>query len=550
MSAGELPRRLVGRAAVELHALGHAVRAGMLRMDRPQRTFAVVRALRRYGILGGELAVAALRHGGRSALADELGELTFSELDRRSNALANAWRARGIGEGTRVAILCRNHRSFLDATYACAKAGGRALYLNTDFAGPQLRDVCEREGVEVLVHDEEFAAIVDGVDAPRGRFLGWSDAPGGERTLEALIAEGDSTPPPPPAGTASVVMLTSGTTGTPKGAPRTQPRSLAAVGALLSKVPFRAGEATYVGAPLFHALGFTHAALALGLGSKLVIQRRFDPERALAAIAEHRCTALVVVPVMLQRILALGDEARARHDLSSLRIIFVAGAQLDGELARRTMDAFGDVVYNMYGSTEVAWATIATPEDLRAAPGCAGRPPFGTRVRLFDAAGRPVDRPGETGRIFVGNALPFEGYTGGGTKEVLAGLMSTGDVGHFDEEGRLFVDGRDDEMIVSGGENVFPREVEELLVTHEAIEEAAALGVPDDDYGQRLMAFVALRPGARVGEDEVKDFVRENLARYKVPRDVVFVEELPRNPSGKVLKRQLAKHGVSGTIAP
>jgi fatty-acyl-CoA synthase len=541
VSAVDLPTRLAGRAAVELHALGHAFRAGMFGLEPPGRTWETLRALRRYGVLGGQLAVAAIRNGDRTAMVDELGELSFAELDRRSNALANSWRQRGIGEGARVAILCRNHRGFLDANYACAKAGGRGLLLNTDFAAPQLREVCAREGVDVLVHDEEFGALVEGVDAPRGRFLAWHEREACAPTLEELIDAGDRSPPPPPDGEASIVMLTSGTTGTPKGAPRTQPRSLAAIGALLSKVPFRTGEATYVAPPIFHALGFMHSALALGLGSKLVIHRRFEPERTIAAVAEQRCTALVVVPVMLQRILALGDDALARHDLSSLRIVFVAGAQLEAELARRATDRFGEVLYNLYGSTEVAWATIATPEDLRVAPGCAGRPPFGTRVRLFDADGRRLERPGETGRIFVGNVLPFEGYTGGGTKETLHGLMSTGDVGHFDEGGRLFIDGRDDEMIVSGGENVFPREVEELLVTHEAIEEGAAIGVPDEDYGQRLKVFVVLRPGAELSDSDVKGFVRDNLARYKVPREVAFLDELPRNPSGKVLKRQLGE---------
>jgi fatty-acyl-CoA synthase len=166
--------------------------------------------------------------------------------------------------------------------------------------------------------------------------------------------------------------------------------------------------------------------------------------------------------------------------------------------------------------------------------------PRGAIVRIIDEHGRPVPT-GETGRIFVGNPMAFEGYTGGGTKEVVDGLMSTGDVGHFDAAGRLFVDGRDDEMIVSGAENVFPREIEELLVRHEAIDDAAAIGVPDQDFGQRLRAFVVPSPGATLSEDEVKAFVRDNLARYKVPREVVFVDELPRNPSGKVLKRQLAE---------
>jgi fatty-acyl-CoA synthase len=529
---------LARRAAVELHSLAAAFRAGMIGIDPPQRTIRSVRALLRYGILGGELMSAAMRHGSRAALVDELGELSFEDLDCRSNALANAWRERGIGEGASVAIYCRNHRGFLDATYACAKAGARALYLNTDFAGPQVREVCAREGVEVLVHDQEFAPMVEGVDAGRGRLLAWTDSEPGAPTLEELIESGDPSPPPAPDGQGSVVMLTSGTTGTPKGAPRTQPRSLAAVGALLSKVPFRAEQSTYVAAPLFHSLGFAHAAVAVGLGSTLVINRRFDPAGTIVSVAERRCTALIVVPVMLQRILALGDEELGRHDTSALRIIFVSGSQLEGDLARRAMDRFGDVVYNLYGSTEVAWATIGTPEDLRAAPGCAGRPPYGTKVRLYDGDGRRVDGANRTGRIFVGNVLPFEGYTGGGSKEVVDGLMSTGDVGHFDEAGRLFVDGRDDEMIVSGGENVFPREVEELLATHEGIEEVAAIGVPDEQYGERLRAFVV--PRGQLSEDEVKEFVRQNLARFKVPREVLFIDELPRNPAGKVLKRDLA----------
>ena len=534
------PRALASRAAVEAHALTHAWRAGMLGLEPPRDTARSLRSLERYGPLGGSVGVAAIRHGDHLGIVDELGELTFADLHRRSNALANAWRGEGIADGAGVGILCRNHRGFLDATFACAKIGGRALYLNTDFAGPQVRDVCAREGVDVLVHDEEFAGIVEDIEPRYGRFLGWTDSPTDEPTLEALVAAGDPADPPKPADASRVVMLTSGTTGTPKGAPRQQPRSLATVGAILSKVPFRSGEATYVAPPMFHALGFLQTVMAIGLGSTVVSQRRFNPSEAVETLIAHGCTALVVVPVQLARILALGHELASR-DLSRLKIVFVAGSQLEPDLATRALDALGDSIYNMYGSTEVAWATIATPEDLRAAPGCAGRPPFGTRVRLLDDAGAWIDRPGVTGRIFVGNALPFEGYTGGGSKEVVDGLMSTGDVGHFDDAGRLFVDGRDDEMIVSGGENVFPREVEELLSSHEAIEEAAALGVPDDDFGQRLRAYVALRPGRELSEREVQDYVKANLARYKVPRDVIFVDELPRNPSGKVLKRELAE---------
>jgi fatty-acyl-CoA synthase len=196
------------------------------------------------------------------------------------------------------------------------------------------------------------------------------------------------------------------------------------------------------------------------------------------------------------------------------------------------------VVYNLYGSTEVAYATIATPEDLAAEPGCVGRVVRGAMVKVLDEVGRDVPT-GTTGRIFVGNSVQFDGYTGGGTKEIVNGLMSSGDVGHFDDAGRLFIDGRDDDMIVSGGENLFPGEVEEALMAHPEIVEAAVIGVPDEQYGQRLRSFVALRPGASLTEQDVKDYVKSRLARFKVPRDVIFVEALPRNPTGKVIKRQL-----------
>ena len=530
---------LLERATIELRSLGLLARTGVLAPRRPDRVLAGTRRLRRYGPLGGGLAAAAQRDPERTAIVDELGSLTFAELDRRANALAHSLRSLGAGEGTGVAILCRNHRGFVDSTIAAGRIGARALYLNTDFAGPQIRDVCDREGVELLICDQEFAGLVGDTKTRLGRVIAWHDGDPGGPTIEGLIAAGDPSPPEAPAEDSKVIMLTSGTTGTPKGAPRESPSSLAPIGALLSKVPLRARESTHVAAPLFHALGFAHGMFAVGFGSTLVLRRRFDAEAALAAVAEHRCTALIVVPVMLQRILALPEPVRRAHDVSSLRILFCGGAQLEGDVATGALEEFGDVVYNLYGSTEVAYATIATPEDLRAAPGCAGRPPLGTRVGILDDAGREL-QAGRTGRIFVGNTFQFEGYTGGGTKEVVHGLMSTGDVGHFDAGGRLFIDGRDDEMIVSGGENVFPREIEELLIGHEEIEEAAAIGVPDDEFGQVLRAFVVRCPDSHLDEDAVRAFVKQNLARYKVPRQVEFIDELPRNPSGKVLKRKLA----------
>ncbi len=342
------------------------------------------------------------------------------------------------------------------------------------------------------------------------------------------------------------MLLTSGTTGTPKGAPRQGGRSLAPIGALLSKVPYRAAESTLVAAPMFHGLGFTQAILSVTLGCTIVCERRFSPERVLAGIERHRPSALVLVPVMLSRIVSALERDPGRYDTSSLRIVFCSGAQLEAELVRRARRTIGEKLYNFYGSTEVAYATFATPEDLRAAPGCAGRVPFGAIVKLFDSEGRRVEGLERPGRIFVGNGYQFDGYTGGGTKEFVEGLMSTGDVGHFDSAGRPFIDGRDDDMIVSGAENLFPGEVEELLITHAAVQEAAVIGVEDAEFGQRLAAFVVRKPGLALSEDELREFVKGNLARYKVPRDVRFLDELPRNPTGKVLKRRLREIHDSG----
>jgi acyl-CoA synthetase (AMP-forming)/AMP-acid ligase II len=534
---------LVSQVTQKLFTARMLAEAGILRPTRPDKALRIVNALRRWGPTpaAGYTAV-AIRDPGATAIVDELGTLTFDEVHRRTNALAHALSDAGVKEGDGVAIMCRNHRGFIDATVACSKLGAHALYLNTAFAGPQITDVVKREKPIALVYDEEFEELTHDAGERRKRFIAWHD---GDTTpkdplLEDLIEAGDPNDVVPPAEKGRVVILTSGTTGTPKGAQRKQPESLAPAAALFSKIPLRAGERTMIAAPMFHSWGFAHFTLGMGLGSTLVLRRKFDPEDTLSATAQHECTALVVVPVMLQRILELAPETIDKYDLSALRVIAASGSALPGELAVKVMDRFGDVLYNLYGSTEVAWATIATPEDLRTAPGTAGRPPRGTVIKLVDEQGNEV-APGETGRIFVGNEMAFDGYTGGGGKQSLGGLLSSGDVGHFDSGGRLFIDGRDDEMIVSGGENVFPREVEDLLADHDAVDEVAVIGVDDEQFGQRLKAYVVITRGSNVGADELKDHVKANLARYKVPREIEFLEELPRNATGKVLKRELAE---------
>jgi len=515
--------------------------AGVVGLVRPDKAVRIGSAFLRWGAspaLG--ITTAAIHHPHEIAIIDERGSLSFERLHRRSNALADALATEfGIGYGDGIGIMCRNHRGFIEATLAAAKLGASALYLNTMFAAPQLSEVTRREGPKVLVYDEEFGDLLAGVDSSVHRVVGWSEGEGGdETTLESLISGGSEANHRPPPDKPRFVILTSGTTGTPKGAQRSSPDGLFTLAALIDRIPFRARQTMMIAAPLFHSWGFFHFVMSLPTVSTMVLRRRFDPEETLRAVQESKADVLGVVPVMIQRILALPEETLAAYDLSSLRITSISGSALPGELAIEWMDRFGDSVYNLYGSTEVAYATVATPEDLRAAPGTAGRPPRGTEVRLYDDEGREVPQ-GEVGRIFVGNEMSFEGYTGGGGKEAIGSLLSSGDVGHIDAEGRLFVDGRDDDMIVSGGENVFPREVEDLLADHDEVAEVAVIGVEDAEFGQRLKAFAVLKPGAEVVGEELIAHVKAHLAGYKAPREVEFLDELPRNASGKVLKREL-----------
>jgi fatty-acyl-CoA synthase len=313
---------------------------------------------------------------------------------------------------------------------------------------------------------------------------------------------------------------------------------LAPIGGILSHVPFKANEVTSLPAPMFHALGFLHATIGMFLGSTLVLHGKFKPAGVLEDIEKHKVTAVVVVPVMLARILDALEKMDEKPDLSSLRIIFASGSALGADLAERTLKDIGPVIYNMYGSTEIAFATIAEPKHLQHNSSTAGPVVKGVRVKIFDENGKELPQ-GEVGRIFVGTTFPFEGYTGGGKKQIIDGMLSSGDVGYFDDHGLLYISGRDDEMIVSGGENVFPAEVEDCISAHPDVVEATAIGVEDKEWGHRLRAFVVKKQNADVDEATIKNHVKDQLAKYKVPREVIFLEELPRNPTGKILKREL-----------
>src|SRR3954465_13342502 len=534
------PSQLATQAQTKLHMLVTLTRAGIVHPERPDHLWHTARALLRYGTTpAAGYSAAAHSYANEPAIIDELGTLSFKAVDERTNALANALADDGIEAGDGVAIMCRNHRGWIDAVVACSKLGAHALFLNTAFSGPQLTDVAKREKPKAVVYDFEFAEVLSDAGKRRKRYVAWHDPDDGKAKdprLEDLIEKGDTAPANPPSEQGRAIILTSGTTGTPKGASRSMPKSIDPIASLLSVIPLRAREKTMIAAPLFHAWGFAQWALGISLASTVVLKRKFDEEATLSLTAQHECSALVVVPVMIQRILELPDEVLDRYDLSKVRAVPVSGSALPGAISSRWMDHFGENLYNLYGSTEVAWATIATPRDLREAPGTAGRPPRGRVVEIYSEDGRPVP-DGESGRIFVGNAVQFEGYTGGGSKDEIDGLLSSGDVGHFDDAGRLFIDGRDDDMIVSGGENVFPAEVEDLLHGHKNVADVAVFGVDDEQFGKRLKAVIVKK--GSLSEQDVKDYVKANLAGYKAPRDVVFIDELPRTSTGKVLKREL-----------
>ncbi|MDL9935258.1 acyl-CoA synthetase [Gordonia sp. ABSL1-1] len=484
----------------------------------------------------------AEKHPNAPALTDEAGTLTFGELDRRANALANWLLASGVQPGSVIGVLARDHRGLITTLAAAGRAGYRLAMMNTGFGKTQFVEVAEREQVVAMLYDEEFADLLTGLPPAMLRILTWVDGnrpvPGAGAVLDDVVTAGDTTRPATPKEFHGLVILTSGTTGLPKGAKRKLSSPFTSA-LLLDRIPLPQNSTAVIVSPIFHSTGFALWGVATGLGNRTVVMRRFDAERTLSALAEHRAEVLVAVPTMLHRMVALGPEVIGRYDLSALKIIVVAGSALSPTLCEAVQDAFGDVLYNMYGSTEVAIATVAQPQDLRQAPGTVGRPPVSSHIALFDDNDRRIHGTNVVGRLFVRTGAPFEGYTDGRNKQIIDGYMSSGDMARIDENGLVFIEGRDDDMIVSGGENLFPLEVENLLAEHPEVADVAVVGVDDDEYGKRLRAFIVRADGSDPKPDELKLHVKMHLARFKVPRDIVFVDELPRNATGKLVRRQL-----------
>lgn len=521
------------------------VRAGVIAPLRPDKYVRIAGAMARENMsVTSGFASSAQRCGNRPGLIDELGTLTFGELDRRGDALAAALQT--LPSAKVVGIMARNHRGFVDSLIAANRIGADVLLLNTSFAGPAMAEVVARENVDVIIYDEEFTVTVDRAlqdqsdRSPVTRIVAWTDTKDHPLTVESLIIDHLGLQPRRTGEKSRVILLTSGTTGTPKGAKHSG-GGLDALKAILDRTPWRTEETTVIVAPMFHAWGFSQLVFAASMACTVVTRRKFDPQATMALVDKYQATGLCVVPVMFDRIMELPDHIRNRYSGRSLRFAAASGSRMRPDVVTAFMDQFGDVIYNNYNATEAGMIATATPADLRAAPDTAGRPAEGTEIRILDADFQELPT-GEVGTIYVRNSTQFDGYTEGSTDKGKAfhdGFMSSGDVGYLDAAGRLFVVGRDDEMIVSGGENVYPIEVEKTLSAHPEVAEATVLGVDDEQYGQRLAAFVVLTDGATATEAALKQHVRDNLANYKVPRSITVLAELPRNSTGKIDRREL-----------
>ena len=494
---------------------------------------------------GPSLGILALMHGitlrDKTALHDRNGSETWGELDRRANRFANGLVDNGVKPGQRFAQLLRNGREMVESAVGAQKIGVVTCPLNTWAKTKELKVTLEQADPALILYDTGHAEQLskcDTRDATLVHVGDDSDALDDSIPYEQLLhAAADKAPAPftRDRGSPKVVIHTSGTTGKPKGAQRdASAAGLGALSNLIQVVPYRRDDVVLCPAPLFHSFGLATMTFVTALGATVILPEKFDPEGCLQLIEKHQATAASFVPVMIKRILGLDDAIKSKYDLSSLRIVMASGSAMSPELRKQAMKLFGDVLYDLYGSTEAGWVTIATPDDIARHEKTVGKPVPGIEVAVFSKDG---DRLGadEVGELFIRSDLMFEGYTSGESKDERDGFMSIGDLGRVDEEGFLFVEGRADDMVVVGGENVYPVEVEEVIENLDGVKEAAVLGVEDEEYGEVLAAFVV----GDVSEDAVMSACKDELASYKVPKRVEKLDELPRTSTGKVVKREL-----------
>lgn len=513
-----------------------AVRSGMAKPRSPLVAKRIMAALRKWGTtpaLG--FALGTARDPESIAVVDVddplQEEVTFADAEYRTTVLTNSLFDRGAGPGTTVGIMGRNSRTYAETIVAVSRTGADLVYLNTGASAEQVRAVCAAHDITLMVHDREFDDLI-----PDEMLCLRLDDPAGIPLLDSMPWGGE-------VGrvrqNSKHVILTSGTTGGPlRGASRTN-APLDSVAALIGTFPVHLGSVTLIAAPMFHAWGWMHHRLACVMDNTQVLMRHNDPERILALTQAYEVETIITVPVTLRHLVDLPAEVKRKYDLSSLKCVAVSGSALPGDLATEFMDEFGDVLYNLYGTTEAAYATLATPADLRDDPHTAGQPMPGVRVEVFDRKGRAVPQ-GTTGRIHVRSRTSIEEYIEDGTRGSVRGMVATGDIGFIDAEGRLTIKGRADDMVVTGGENVHPTEVEEVLLEHPAVAEVAVTGQPDPVYGSILVAHVVVDPEHPVTDDEFLTWARGHLGPHHRPREVRRVDSLPRNATGKILRRVLA----------
>ncbi len=511
----------------------------------PSRAMAAPRILPWLAGRGPSLGLLSQLHAAaqpdKLALVDRHGALTWEEYDGRVNRVARSLEEMGVKPGQRVATLLRNGREHAEVILATQKLGVVAAPLNTWAKRAELEAVLERSPPAVLVYDTRHVEQLEGA-VPDGVLQVAVGDPGdaleGAMAYQDLLDTATARAPSPitrDREPAKVIIHTSGTTGVPKAASRgTGGGQVAMLLSILRAVPYRHDEVVLLPAPMFHAFGLFTFAMTTGVGATILLPDRFDPEETLRWIDEHRATAVSLVPVMIRRILSLDEGARSRYDLSSLRILLASGSAMSPELRRRSMEFFGDVLYDLYGSTEAGWVAVASPDDIHRRPESVGKPVPGVEVVIFDdeGDGLPV---GETGVIHVRSMARFEGYASGEEASERQGFLSIGDLGHLDDDGYLYVEGRADDMVVVGGENVYPAEIEEVIERLEGVEDVSVLGIPDEEYGEVLAAAVI----GSVDPDEVRRACKEELASFKVPRRVEVVDELPRTSTGKVIRNEL-----------
>ena len=512
-------------------------RAGIVSAEGgPRAALALAPNLARYWFTTArEVEQGAAAAPDRIALIDDTGVLTYRQLRDDSRTLAKWLLAmqdeRGLDE-LRIGVMARNGRGIILPLAAKGYAGAHIFLLNIGSSPEQLAGIFAENDINVLFIDDEFAdrlpTNTDGITIVRAH------EDGGEGLSIGQVVRRDvdrQLPRWPKHG--NLVLMSSGTTGIPKGIVRPEPRMPFVVAGYLEAIPWRAGDTVQLTASIFHTWGWSALQVALATRSTIVTRRIFDPEACFRDIERYRCDGLISSPIFFKQMLDLEEN----YDTSSLRYLASAGNAVTPSLLRRTTERFGPILANIYGSTELALAAAASPEQMQADPTTVGKIPPGTVLKLYDDQGSEV-RPGQTGRIFLHNETALRGYTNPATEMVeIDGLVEMGDLGYLDADGYLHVQSRNDDMIIVGGENVHPQSVVEVLEDMPGIGEVYAHGVDDEQMFKRIAVWVVR--SADITADAVRDWVRAHLADHSIPRDVHFVDELPRNAVGKVVPRFL-----------